>query len=148
MKSKEELSTLIEGIATASGIHPRTASSPVVIENGTPVYVIDDIDAFIDAKTTQYGSADHINQNPGITLFTKKGCGRCDQARDFLRSLDVRFIEIDVNKPSPEVNTMWDRLYAQGFTGGNILTPVIEKNDRLYYDFKDVRQQIAELVSK
>lgn len=147
IKTEQEFSEIVSGIGKASGVSPQTASSPVVVENGIPTYDIENLDAFIEEMKKKYGSTDHISKDPGITLYTKPGCGRCVQAKEYLRSLDVSYQEVDLSKKSSAVDAMWDQLRAQGFKGNSVQTPIVLSGGRLYHEIPDIRKFLSELVT-
>jgi hypothetical protein len=64
-----------------------------------------------------------------------------------LKSLKVKFTEIDINNASPEVNAMWSGIRRQGLKGNRIMTPVIGKDGVYYHEIPDLRKFLDELVS-
>lgn len=146
LRSMEEFSEKVTQIGQATGIAPREAISPIVVEDGVPTYAVEDLDAFIEAMKKKYGNSDNINKNPGITLYTKPGCGRCTQAKDYLRSLDISYTEVNLTKKSSDVDAMWAGLRAQGFKGGSVQTPIVMREGKYYHEIPDVRKFLGELV--
>jgi glutaredoxin len=146
LKTQAEFGELVQAIGTASGLAPRSARSPVIVENGKPLYDIDDLGAYIKGKQIQYGATPEINKDPGLVLYTKAGCGRCAFAKSYLKEQGVKYIEVDLEKASKETTAMWDRLRAQGTTGTRVQTPVIEHAEKLYHEIPDLQKFLQGLV--
>ncbi len=100
-------------------------------------------------RTTQTATPEQqvSSTDEGIILYTKAGCGRCTQAKEYLRSIDVSFKEVDLSSKSSEVDAMWRQLREQGFTGSRVQTPIVSSKGRLYHEIPDIKKFLGEIVS-
>lgn len=80
-----------------------------------------------------------------IVLYAKPGCGRCDLVRKNMNTLGIKFLEVNTESKSPEVNNMWTQMRAQGFPGGSITMPVVRVNGQYHYDIKDLQGFVDKL---
>ena len=82
-----------------------------------------------------------------IVLYAKPGCGRCDLVRKNMNTLGIKYLEVNTESKSPEVNNMWSQMRAQGFPGGSITMPVVRVNGKYHYDIKDLQGFVDKLKS-
>lgn len=80
-----------------------------------------------------------------IVVYSQAGCGRCSFVKKDLDSKGVKYVEIDVNSPSPEVNNMWQKLRDGGFDGNSITMPVVRVDGQYHYNIKDLAGFVATL---
>jgi len=78
-----------------------------------------------------------------IVIYTQAGCGRCAFVKKDLTSRGVKFVEIDVNSSSPEVNNMWQKLREGGFNGDSITMPVVRVDGEYHYNIPDLPGFVA-----
>jgi len=78
-----------------------------------------------------------------IVVYSQAGCGRCSFVKKDLDSKGVKYVEIDVNAPSPEVNNMWQKLRDGGFDGNSITMPVVRVDGQYHYNIKDLAGFVA-----
>jgi glutaredoxin len=80
-----------------------------------------------------------------IVVYSQAGCGRCSFVKKELDSKGVKYVEIDVNSPSPEINNMWQKLRDGGFDGNSITMPVVRVDGQYHYNIKDLAGFVAAL---
>ncbi len=80
-----------------------------------------------------------------IVVYSQAGCGRCSFVKKELNAKGVKFVEIDVNSTSPEVNNMWQKLRDGGFNGDSITMPVVRVDGEYHYNIKDLAGFISGL---
>ncbi len=80
-----------------------------------------------------------------IVVYSQAGCGRCSFVKKELNTRGVKFVEIDVNSTSPEVNNMWQQLREGGFNGDSVTMPVVRVNGEYHYNIKDLSGFVAGL---
>ena len=80
-----------------------------------------------------------------IVVYSQAGCGRCSYVKKELNARGVKFVEIDVNSPSPEVNNMWQQLRDGGFDGDSVTMPVVRVDGQYHYNIKDLAGFVATL---
>jgi glutaredoxin len=80
-----------------------------------------------------------------IVVYSQAGCGRCSYVKKELNTRGVKFVEIDVNSTSPEVNNMWQKLRDGGFDGDSVTMPVVRVDGEYHYNIKDLAGFVATL---
>lgn len=80
-----------------------------------------------------------------IVVYSQAGCGRCSFVKKELNAKGVKFVEVDVNSTSPEVNNMWQKLRDGGFNGDSITMPVVRVDGEYHYNIKDLAGFVAGL---
>jgi glutaredoxin len=89
-----------------------------------------------------------LTEARGVVLYTKPGCGRCKQARNYLADEGIPYKEVDLSRRTDDTDAMWSALRAQGFAGESVKTPVIQVNGRLYYEMQNVSDFLDEKIKK
>ena len=106
-------------------------SKPSAVATTTPLQTPTPAKAPVSPEQTSLTSAP-------IVVYSQAGCGRCSFVKKDLDSKGVKYVEIDVNSPSAEVNNMWQKLRDGGFDGNSITMPVMRVDGQYHYNIKDL----------
>ncbi len=117
---------------------PTQGSKPPATANTTPLKTPTTAKAPASPQETSLTSAP-------IVVYSQAGCGRCSFVKKDLTTRGVKFVEIDVNSPSPEVNNMWQQLRDGGFNGDSVTMPVVRVDGQYHYNIKDLAGFVATL---
>lgn len=117
---------------------PTKGSKPSATANTTP------LNSPTVAKAPASPQETSLTSAP-IVVYSQAGCGRCSFVKKDLTSRGVKFVEIDVNSPSPEVNNMWQKLRDGGFNGDSVTMPVVRVDGQYHYNIKDLPGFVATL---
>ena len=96
------------------------------------------------AKAPATPAATNLTTAP-IVVYSQAGCGRCSFVTKEMQAKGVKFVEIDVNSPSPEVNNMWQKLRDGGFNGDSVTMPVVRVDGEYHYNIKDLAGFVSAL---
>lgn len=60
-----------------------------------------------------------------LTIYSAPGCSPCHRLKDFLRSKNVEFTEVDLSKSRESVKDLSERM------GGDVAVPIVEKDGKI-----------------
>jgi glutaredoxin len=115
---------------------PTQGSKPATTASTTPLQKPTVAKAPVSPEETNLTSAP-------IVVYSQAGCGRCSFVKKDLTARGVKFVEIDVNSPSPEVNNMWQQLRDGGFNGDSVTMPIVRVDGQYHYNIKDLAGFVA-----
>ena len=101
-------------------------------------------DGISESNSTTGEGKENINNSDlksskAIVVYSKKGCGRCSMAVDYLADKGIEYNELDITSNKSNKKEMSDLMFAGGFEGGSFSTPVIVINGEAHYNIKNLR---------
>ena len=79
-----------------------------------------------------------VQEKPGIVVFGQDACPRCEKTVKFLDEHSIMYTYHNVTDDDRKGQLMTKQLYKGGFTGGQVIMPVIVVGDETYFSIREL----------